>query len=316
MDILVYLRSTFCTLCFTVIICVFLSLFPTYKASADIALLVHGFDSNASTWQHSGISQSLHQKGWDYKGVLIAGNINTVKFLPISTGIPTDLLMLVAKTFPHHKLYNANLASRAPLEIQAQQLIAIIHWLNKAHPYEPVYLVGHSLGGLVARYAVVQMFLRPIENPITNPIAALITIASPHLGTIRAVEAIDDAYDTPSFCPGPGWDFMLDAFGGYEYDLVRDSEILLYELFPSRPNNLLFWLNRQPHPEIPYFSVVRSSAHGLGDAIVPGYSQDINNIPALKGHSITLFSDSGHFLNPYDSIIIYELLDILTSTKF
>ena len=78
----------------------------------------------------------------------------------------------------------------------------------------------------------------------------------------------------PFFCPGPGWRVLQSVFGGYEYDLVKESKGLLYELHPSRPYNLTFWLNEQSHPNIPYFSVVRAS----GDFMVPGYSQDMNNV--------------------------------------
>ncbi|MCK5663915.1 MAG: hypothetical protein KAI17_10530, partial [Thiotrichaceae bacterium] len=137
----------------------------------------------------------------------------------------------------------------------------------------------------------------------------------PHLGTARAAQAID-AVDEPFFCPGPGWRFMQSIFGGDEYDVVRKSKSLLYELYPSQPQNLLFWLNNQAHPEIPYFSVVRASGVYLGDILVPGYSQDMNNVPAIKNQSTNLVSHSAHFLTAQDAMTIHSILTFLTGTSY
>ena len=130
----------------------FLSLFISHNVFSDIALLIHGFDSNASTWQKSGITHYLDQQGWPYKGILTANN-NSVNLLP-NSHVSEDHLNSEEK----QKLYNANLLSTAPLEVQAQQLTTIIQWLNQTYPEEPIYLVGHSAGGLVARYTAVLMF--------------------------------------------------------------------------------------------------------------------------------------------------------------
>jgi len=285
-----------------------LSCFITHSVLADIALLVHGFDSNAMTWQNSGVNQYLDQQGWHYNGVLTAAG-PSVNLLPVARAMAQQN----PSSNGQQKLFNANLASTAPLEIQAQQLMAIIQWLNHRYPGEAIYLVGHSAGGLVARYAAVILFLQQPNRAAPNHIAGLITIASPHLGTGRAVQAIDSVESEPFFCPGPGWRIMRSLFGGDDYDLVKHSETLLYELYPSRPGSLLFWLNQQPHPVMPYFSVVRSSGGSAGDALVPGYSQNMNNIPALQGQTITLFSYSNHFLNPSDAVTIHGILTILTA---
>lgn len=293
---------------FILFIAAFFTLFVSHSVLAGIALLVHGFDSNAMTWQRSGINQYLDRQGWRYNGTLSA-NGYSVHWLPVFQSVPDQDFTSDGQ----QHLYNANLSSRAPLEIQAQQLMAIIQWLNQQHPNEPVYLVGHSTGGLVARYAAVQLFLQQPEHAAPNHIAGLISIASPHLGTARAVQAIDAVESTPFFCPGPGWRFLRSIFAGDDYDLVKNSKALLYELYPANPSSLLFWLNQQPHPAIPYFSVVRSLGGFVGDAVVPGYSQDMNNIPALQGQNITLFSYSDHFLNPSDGLTIYEILNIMTA---
>lgn len=285
----------------------FLPLIYVSNVSADIALLIHGFDSHALTWQQSGVNQYLHQQGWFYQGVL-NDHGHSVVLQPSGLGDP-----LALSKDNGNKLYTVNLASRAPIEYQSQQLLNMIFWLNQVHPGEFIYLAGHSAGGLVARYTLVQLFQQQPHNEYPNQIGGLITIATPHLGTFRAAQAVD-AVDEPFFCPGPGWRFLQSVFGGDNYDLVKSSKSLLYDLYPSRPYNLIFWLNEQPHPKIPYFSVVRASAVFLGDFLVPGYSQDMNNVPALKNQSSTMISHSEHFLTPRDAEIIHSILMLLTGT--
>jgi pimeloyl-ACP methyl ester carboxylesterase len=280
----------------------FLPLFYFAQASADIAVLIHGFDSNAMTWQHSGINQYLHKQGWKFHGVLSDRGF--------SAFLQPSRLVAPGKD-ADKKLYTVNLASRAPIEYQSAQLQRMIVWLNQVHPEEPIYLIGHSAGGLVARYTLVQLYKQQLSQT-PNEIAALISIASPHLGTFRAIQAID-AVDEPFFCPGPGWSFMQSVFGDDDYDLVKESERLLYQLYPSRPHNLIFWLNQQPHPLIAYFSIIRQQGVMLGDFVVPGYSQDMNNVPAIKNLSFNMVSQNGHFLTPQDALTIHYILTFLES---
>ena len=54
--------------------------------------------------------------------------------------------------------------------------------LRLQYPAEPLYLAGHSAGGVVARVVLLG------ANPFR--VAALVTIASPHLGTVRAAQGL------------------------------------------------------------------------------------------------------------------------------
>ena len=75
---------------------------------------------------------------------------------------------------------------------------------------------------------------------------------------------------------------------------------------------MLFWLNAQPHPDIDYVSVVRTNPVGFaGDDLVPGYSQDMNNIPALKGKSAVFTTPQGHTLEYFDGNTIIQILNQL-----
>ena len=151
-------------------------------------------------------------------------------------------------------------------------------------------------GGVVARVALVR-------GEIAN-IKALITIASPHLGTGRAEQALD-----VTDIPFP-LSMFTDFFGGATYDTAMRSRSLFVDLVRQRPGTLLFWLNNLPHPDIEYFSVVRGQAAVIsGDYVVPGYSQDMNNVPALQGKSALIrVNNSYHGLNVLDGNVIVSVL--------
>ena len=75
------------------------------------------------------------------------------------------------------------------------------------------------------------------------------------------------------------------------------------------PGSVLGWLNVQPHPEIEYVSVIRTTPNGVpGDWVVPGFSQDMNQVPALHGRSRVVAAPSDHELLPPDGLLIARLL--------
>ena len=132
--------------------------------------------------------------------------------------------------------------------------------------------------------------------------SALITISTPHMGTIRAVEALDATDDS-----GPlGW--FKDIFAGGLYQTVKHSWGALIDLTPPTPGSLLYWLNAQSHPDIEYHSIIRTGPVGLGDELVPVFSQDMNNVPALRGRSKVTPVASGHALHPQDGVVLVSIL--------
>jgi pimeloyl-ACP methyl ester carboxylesterase len=181
--------------------------------------------------------------------------------------------------------------------IQAFQLRQILQSINARHANEPISVAGHSAGGVVARLALVR--------GETANIKTLITIASPHLGTGRAEQALD-----VTDIPFP-LSLFTDFFGGATYDTAMRSRSLFVDLVRQRPGTLLFWLNNLPHPDIEYFSVVRGQPAVIsGDYVVPGYSQDMNNVPALQGRSSLIrVNNSNHGLTVLDGNVIVSVLD-------
>lgn len=135
-------------------------------------------------------------------------------------------------------------------------------------------------------------------------IKSLITIASPQLETPRVFEGLDVVDSQPFFCPGPGIDFLKTVFGGNQYQYLKDSRGAMLDLAPVGRGGLLDWLNQQPHPGIEYHSVVRKG----GDNVVPEWSQDLNQIPALRGRAKVHLTQAAHGLNQLDGELLIKIL--------
>jgi len=249
---------------------------------ADALVLIHGYLSGAQSWDASGITAILDRAGWHRAGVFAAG--------------PSGIQLVPAQVrASSHKVFVVDLPSEAPILVQTYQLRQILQLINKSYPGESIVLVGHSAGGVVARAALVRGGAKDVK--------ALITIASPHLGTYRAEQALD-ATDIPF-----PFSMVTDFFGGETYDVAKRSRGLFVDLVRPRPGSFLFWLNNQQHPDLQYFSIVRGEVAVLsGDYIVPGYSQDMNNVPALSGKSTRIAVGTQHGLEMIDGSVIVNVL--------
>ena len=249
---------------------------------ADVLVLVHGYLSGAQSWDASGITRVLQRAGWRHAGVYV-------------TGPSGAYLMPAPLGKSDNTYYTVDLPSEAPVMVQVFQLREMLAAINRSHGSEAVYIVGHSAGGVVARAALV--------NASIGSVKGLITIASPHLGTYRAEQALD-----VTDIPFP-FSILTDVFGGDIYDTARRSRSLYVDLVRPRPGTMLFWLNSQPHPDILYFSIVRGQESvAMGDFVVPGYSQDMNNVPVLQGRSIRISIPREHGLDVLDGGVIVNLL--------
>lgn len=256
---------------------------------ADVLVLVHGYLAGAETWELSGINRVLEENDWKRGGLF--------------TLTPSGPQLLETKdTTAVNKVYVVDLPSDAPVIVQSDLFIGMLNTIRQRQPGEALIIVGHSAGGVVARMSLVR--------GSTENVTALITIASPHAGTTRAEQAINATNESGPF------GIVKSVFGGTGYDTLKHSRGLLFDLTRPYPGNMLYWLNSQKHPDIHYYSVVRLNPVGFaGDDLVPGYSQDMNNVPALQSHSSVITTPSGHTLVTQDAHTILDIINQLSSKK-
>lgn len=247
---------------------------------AEVVVLIHGYLGDARSFERSGVNAALAERGWPRAGIIAPGFQGPVLPPPVLTG--------------QNKVYSIELPSTAPLAVQSDILIQALRALESRHVNEDISLAGHSAGGVVARMALVRGGAGKVRR--------LISIASPHLGTERALEALDATQS------GGPFGFVKDVFGGGTYHAVKRSWPVLVDLAPAQTGNALHWLNRQPHPAIDYISIARGGSYGMGDEVVPGFSQDMNNVPSLRGRSKRYIVPAEHSLVPPDGRMLADLL--------
>ena len=246
-------------------------------ASAKTLVLVQGYLGNVASYRQSAITDILKIKGWTDGGHLVA----------LPQGVAGLYKVEGAKRF-----YTLELPTEAPTTVQAGILASYVRNISEMYAEEDLILVGHSAGGVVSRLMLVQYPDIEVET--------LITIASPHLGTELAEDGLTLANSPVGF--------FAPMFGA---GTLNRSQALYADLVRERPGTLLGWLNRQTHPDIRYVSLVRGDPRNPannGDDIVPGWSQDLNNVVALKGKATTYLTPAAHELTAGDGAMIAGLL--------
>ncbi len=252
-------------------------------SKADTVLLIHGYLSDTNTWSASGVIQKLQSSGWQHTGAYLvyADGRLFLKDLKASHG---DKNMLVV-----------DLPSEAPILLQSDLLAKVVNAIGDKYPDEKITLVGHSAGGVVARTALVRHVLKNVIR--------LISIASPHLGSDMAETALD-----VSTFSGPAT--MLPGFMGGDIARTNQRSKQFYaDLSRPRQGNFLDWLNQQVHPKIIWDSIIHNGQSNEGyDSYVAAYSQDMNQVAALKGLSSIQSIALEHELSPLDAQLLSELL--------
>lgn len=261
---------------------IFLLLLSPSVLSAKTIVFIHGYMEDGMSWRNSSVIVPLLQNHWLDGGALMINQQGVQKYPRTTHPKNQDVF------------YTIELPWTGSLLKQSQRLT---YYLNAIYAIrqEPISLVGHSIGGVVARQYLV--------NNKHIPINALISIASPHLGSPFA-ELGQLAIKTP----------MDDFAKGFGYEELKDSKNLLKELKFEKPNNYLYRLNHQQHPNIAYLSIIRKNkkiALGKFDYAVPSYSQNMNNIWMLRGLSTVFSSNEGHGLTAMDGWVIAKFLEKL-----
>ena len=253
---------------------------PT-QVLAETLVLIQGYLGGAADWRHSGITRLLEAAGWADAGQLSL--------------TPRGVYVSGSKGRGANRFFTLDLPSQAPLLVQSRRLDLYLGHVRIRHPETALILVGHSAGGVLARLYMVQ-------HPDAR-ITALITIASPHRGTESAELGLL-AGQSPLAWLGP----MIGI------DTLNRSQGLYHDLMREQPNNLLGWLNYQRHPPAMYISIVRGEddeTFGLGELIVPAWSQDMNQVYALRGRAQTVTVRGRHALKLEDGKVLVRILKSL-----
>ncbi|OUD14326.1 esterase/lipase family protein [Thioflexithrix psekupsensis] len=243
--------------------------------AGQTVVLIHGYLGGGYSWYINGISATLHHAGWPMGGEM--------------SPFPALAPVIPQAAGDYH--YTIVLPSEAPIMIQAQHVQAYLQLIQQRHPENELILIGHSAGGVVARFVLVSQPQWPVK--------ALITIASPHLGTAWADTGL-------SIVHSPfGWITPFLGLG-----TLNRSVGLYADLLPEMPGSFLFWLNRQPHPQdVEYIAILRGSDPGLhGDGVVPALSQDLNRVFALQGRARLIPTWGQHDLHPGDGLLLVQVL--------
>lgn len=256
-----------------------ITIFPVVS-QAKTVVFIHGYMAEGSIWQYSGVVERMRQNGWPF-----AGRYGFNKNLQVIQDVKKQKR-------------NATVTVELPWEVsiadQAELLNRYLQAIYRNRP-EPIVLVGHSAGGVVARFGLVEYGARNV--------ASLITIASPHLGTPMAELAM--------LASASPLGVIMQDLGD---STLLKSRKLFMDLIPARRGSFLGWLNQQPHPDINYYSIIRAAEpvdlkrYDQADLVVPADHQDMNNIPSLKGKSVRVTSDGGHALVARDANRVLKLL--------
>ncbi len=246
-------------------------------------VLIQGYLGQPSSWSDAGIAQILDQNGWLYAGEFVHTSFGVQLF---KVKRPPELVAT-----SEHRFYRVSLPTEASIQRQSYFLSAYLKELRHLYPEEDLILVGHSAGGVLARYVMVK-------NPGLN-VFMMISIASPHLGTDSA-ELGRLLGNSPLAMIAP----MIGA------NTLNRSQNLYNDLLPELPHRFLYWLNRQPHPEAEYISIVRdeNSPNG-GDFVVPTNSQYMENVFNLRYRAKSYIVPGSHALSPADGILLIDLLN-------
>ena len=258
------------------------------QGRADVLVLIHGYMSSPDTWEKTHINPILAQEGWKRGGILIP---QAQRHIP-------DRRQRQNNTEAEDIFYMVELPWQYPLQVQADALDLAMRRILEMRPDEDISLVGHSAGAVVARLWLVQ-------NPLPE-VKRLISIAAPNLGTERAEDAL--TLTQPVFGP---FDSMRNLLGGKRYNTVRRSRALVRDLTPPSRRNptILYRLNHQPHPDIAYYSIIREDHRGRdSDWLITADSQDLNNVEALRGRSISYVMPRDHELSTEDGVLLTRIL--------
>jgi pimeloyl-ACP methyl ester carboxylesterase len=150
----------------------------TGKPEKGVVILIHGFGMNEDFWINP-------------EKCLVLGGLAPLTIFLADTFENTDKTISFGSVNPHIRglwqcLEAADFSLIAwsqsqplgPIQIAIDELQIVLDIARSKWPGKPIYIIGHSRGGLVAR--------RLLQQNSTSDIEGLVTICSPHSGTSMA----------------------------------------------------------------------------------------------------------------------------------
>ncbi len=257
-------------------------LLTSLSAFSSQLVLIQGYLGQSSSWSDSGISRLLEDNDWHYAGEFDYGSYGAILVPPENTQNLHG---------SRHKFYKVSLPTESSIKNQAFYLSAYLKKLRQLYPQQELILAGHSAGGVVARYVMVKQQQLNVKM--------LITIASPHLGT--------DTAEFGKLIADSPFAYIAPLIGA---GALNRSQSLYADLLPEMPHRFLYWLNRQPHPEAEYISIVRDQQSvDCGDYVVPQESQFLENVYSLRYRAKSYIVKGNHGLTSEDGLILVDLIN-------
>lgn len=247
-----------------------MSLLGGGSLQAEVLVLIPGSEGQqGQPFREAGIPQTLIASGW----------VDGGRMLPTPQGVEFER----GAEAPERVFYTLIMPTDRPVPTQAEWLNQYLDGVARRHGETPILLVGHSIAGVVARYALVT---RPRPQ-----VRALVTIATPNVDPV-SLELASVFWRSPLGTATP-------LLGSVELQMLLEW---FSGLSQHQSGNILSWLVHQPHPDIRYVSIVR-----LQDPYVEPRFQDLNAVMDLQGRSEVIGSGAGHYLTSEDGAIIAAL---------
>jgi PKD repeat protein len=250
---------------------------PSAAAAFAPVVFVHGFCSDASTWnpmittlQHTGVpatryNGTVSREDLYYDGMYVRDRNDQARSYPANPNTVSVLgslqrSMVYTITFYDPTNLTFSDTSVALLDIRdlAGQLAKVIEAIKSVNGVPQVDLVAHSMGGLVSR-AYLEGLATTSGTQVTyhHDVHALVTIDTPHNGAT-------------SILTDPSGVFCILA-----HNIQRD------EMTPNSP--FLTTLNSVPLPRDVSVTSIASRTFALStDGVVSSASQDLSSIPAYQ----------------------------------
>jgi pimeloyl-ACP methyl ester carboxylesterase len=238
-----------------VIVVLALLLWPR-PASAEEwpVLFIHGFCSSAETWNATLSQLSTRRYGDDAPRYYEGASGKAVARSPVPAGARTFLIDFSDLSGG----FEARAVADVPVQRKAGELKIVVNEIKRVTGAHGVILVGHSLGGLVARAYMQGIGVGRDGKtiPFGQDVPALVMISTPNQGSPLA---------------------NVSGQPGFEACALADTANLR-DLQPA--SALLMELNRRAWPaNAEVHSIVSNNAGRQSDDVVTTISQDLTAIP-------------------------------------